>query len=331
MPNGQRQILEFTTGITGKIDRENGVIHDVKLLGRVSRNGRRYSEAAITKAIGLYEGAKVNVNHPKSKADGPRDYQDRFGSVHGVYEKSDGLYAKDFKFNPKHGIAEQFLYDAENSPNNLGFSHNVLGKTKGSGSKLVVEEISKVVSMDLVADPATTEGLFEHLEQSTMTLKEWLESEKADATFVELIEASGADMESPCDDEKAKKLKKLMVKKSDGGGDEGKPKTEAVDSSKEIESLNTKIDGLSRLVESSTKRSLAVETLAAAGAKISQSLIEELTKLADGKAMSEAVASWSPAKLGKQRPKIGVLNESVDGGDFPKDHAGFLRELKKPR
>jgi hypothetical protein len=65
-------------------------------------------------------------------------------------------------FNPKHALAEQLAWDAEHNPRNVGFSHNVQAKLSRSEEGTVVEEITRVQSVDLVADPAATEGLFEH-------------------------------------------------------------------------------------------------------------------------------------------------------------------------
>ncbi|HEX4415164.1 MAG TPA: hypothetical protein VH107_16140 [Lacipirellulaceae bacterium] len=145
-----------------RVDREQGVIRGVKLLGLSSRNGRRYREAALVEAIGLYEGAKVNVNHPKGHPLSPRDYQDRLGVVRGVqFRTGEGLFG-DLHFNPRHVLSEQLIWDAEHAPQNVGMSHNVLARTKQQGSDTVVEAITKVQSIDLVADPATTSGLYEH-------------------------------------------------------------------------------------------------------------------------------------------------------------------------
>ena len=47
------------------------------------------------------------------------------------------------------------------APENVGFSHNVEARTARRGDRLVVEAITRVQSVDLVADPATTRGLFE--------------------------------------------------------------------------------------------------------------------------------------------------------------------------
>jgi hypothetical protein len=145
-----------------RVDRAAGVIRGVKLLGLRSRNGRRYREGALTEAVSLYEGAKVNVNHPKGHPLSPRDYQDRLGVISGVrFQAGDGLFG-DLHFNPKHALSEQLMWDAEHASHNVGLSHNVLARTAREGDETVVEAITKVQSIDLVADPATTRGLFEH-------------------------------------------------------------------------------------------------------------------------------------------------------------------------
>src|SRR5688500_2311736 len=149
-----------------RVDRTAGIIRGVKLLGLASRNGRRYRENALTDAVSLYEGAKVNINHPKGHPLSPRDYQDRLGVVREVHFRSgEGLFA-DLHFNPKHALPEQLIWDAEHAPQNVGMSHNVLARTSLDGSDTVVEAITKVNSIDLVADPATTNGLYEHAETS---------------------------------------------------------------------------------------------------------------------------------------------------------------------
>ncbi|HEX5472890.1 MAG TPA: hypothetical protein VFW73_13445 [Lacipirellulaceae bacterium] len=145
-----------------RVDRAAGVIRGVKLLGLSSRNGRRYQEDALVQAVNLYEGAKVNINHPKGHPLSPRDYQDRLGVVRSVeFRAGVGLFG-DLHFNPKHALSEQLVWDAEHAPQNVGMSHNVLARTKREGDETVVEAITKVQSIDLVADPATTSGLYEH-------------------------------------------------------------------------------------------------------------------------------------------------------------------------
>ncbi len=156
-------LLEYCDwrGVPLRSDRVGGVIRGVKILGLRSRNRRYYPPETLRQAAPLYEEAKVHVNHSKSPPGQPRDYQDRIGVIRNVrLEPDQGLFA-DFYFNPKHALAEQLLWDAEHAPENVGFSHNVEALVVRRDDQLVVEAITRVHSVDLVADPATTRGLFE--------------------------------------------------------------------------------------------------------------------------------------------------------------------------
>ena len=158
-------------GIALRVDSQEGVLWGVKLIGLNSRNGRRYREVALANAVALYEDAKVNVNHPKDGPLSPRDYQDRLGVIRGVeFRAGEGLFGN-LHFNPKHALAEQLAWDAAHNPRNVGFSHNVQAKLSRNDEGVIVEEITRVQSVDLVADPAATEGLFEQAEsQQEQTL-----------------------------------------------------------------------------------------------------------------------------------------------------------------
>ncbi len=156
-------------GVALRVDRENGIIHGVKLLGAVSKKGREYPRDVMAKALPMYEGQRVNVDHVEPGQ--RRSLRDRIGLVKNITLKDDGLYG-DFHFNPKHALAEQIAWDAENAPQNLGFSHDTRGFSRSSGGKIVVESIDKVLSVDLVANPATTTGLFESTDSELFIPKE---------------------------------------------------------------------------------------------------------------------------------------------------------------
>jgi hypothetical protein len=152
-------------GVTLRVDRAAGVLRGVKLIGLESLNGRRYRPEALAAAVALYEGAKVNVNHPKEGPLAPRDYRDRLGVIREVeFRAEEGLFGT-LHFNPKHAVAEQLAWDAEHNPRNVGFSHNVLARLTRDGAQSLVEAITHVQSVDLVADPASTRGLFEEQEE----------------------------------------------------------------------------------------------------------------------------------------------------------------------
>ncbi|GEM_PF-1523358 len=147
-------------GMSPRVDRHNGRIFGVKVLGLESRNGRVYRPEAIAAAAPLYENVKVNVNHPKTRPHEARDYQDRLGCLRNVRATADGLFG-DLYFNPHHPLADQLAWDAEHAPENVGLSHNVQARTRRYGDQVIVEAIESVTSVDLVADPATTRGLYE--------------------------------------------------------------------------------------------------------------------------------------------------------------------------
>lgn len=156
------RIVESLTA-AAKVDPENGIVRNVKLIGFESKNGRIYPPQVLKSAVHLYEGAKVNIDHPAGGDPAkPRSYQDRFGVIRNVrFVEGSGLHG-DFHYNPKHPAAEQFTWDAEHNPELVGFSHNALlrvGQVKNG--RTMIEEIVSIRSMDLVADPATTISLFE--------------------------------------------------------------------------------------------------------------------------------------------------------------------------
>jgi len=182
--NEELQEYVDSRGLAIQTDRDRGVVRGVKILGARSRNGRTYLAQAMNQAVPLYEGAKVNVNHAKAAPSGPRDYQDRIGVIRNVTARADeGLFG-DFHFNPKHALAEQLLWDAQHAPQNVGFSHNVQARTTRRGDTTVVEAITKVQSVDLVADPATTQGLFESADAETKTVQK---ASRANETFLKSL------------------------------------------------------------------------------------------------------------------------------------------------
>lgn len=158
------------------IDREAGIVRGVKLLGMTSRNGRIYTASAVDSAAPLYEGAKVNFDHAKP-GDGRR-YSERFGVVKNVRREPDGLRG-DIHFNPKNALAEQFVWDAEHATANAGMSHVVDARVTKRDGKSYVEQIKRVISVDVVADPATTNGLFES-EKKQMDLQEQFDAQAAE-------------------------------------------------------------------------------------------------------------------------------------------------------
>lgn len=177
-----------------QVDRANGIIRDVKVIGFESKNGRLYTPDALRKAVSKYEGAKVNIDHPPANDPlRPRSVADRIGTLRNVrFVEASGLHA-DFHFNPKHPLAEQVAWAAEHDPTSIGFSHNAMVKQgRRQDGKQFIEDIDRVVSVDLVADPATTNGVFESAWDAgpetpvgERTTEEWLAKLTGGKTAVE--------------------------------------------------------------------------------------------------------------------------------------------------
>jgi hypothetical protein len=161
----------------------------VKIIGIESRNGRRYGGNVLAAAARQYEGAKVNVGHVKGRISTPREYSDRLGVLRNVeFRQDDGLYG-DLHFNPKHAIAEQLAWDAEHNPAAVGLSHAAFVRFRKEGLVEVAEEIKRVVSVDLVGDPATTAGLFEQVDDPNDVSRD---AERSASSAIETIEALAA-------------------------------------------------------------------------------------------------------------------------------------------
>lgn len=144
------------------VDRKAGIIRGVKVLGLISENGRRYTPAAVKAAADLYEGVRVNVDHPHKDAGQPRSAYDRLGRLVNIrYVEGEGLYG-DLEILMSHPMARRICEAAERMPDAFGLSHNAQGEgEEDKGGVFVVSRIAEVRHVDLVADPATTRSLNE--------------------------------------------------------------------------------------------------------------------------------------------------------------------------
>jgi len=182
-----RSLVESSSGTVGSVDREKRIIHGTKILGKFSQNthglegieGTEYTDAALDKAITLYEGKKSYADHPsRTNPNTERATRDLVGIHRNVRREKDGLYS-DFHYRSSHNYLAD---DAEQMPDALGFSHNSVGSGRIANRKYMVESIDKVRSIDLVTQPATTRGLYESEEtMATKTVAEALKPLKLGA------------------------------------------------------------------------------------------------------------------------------------------------------
>jgi hypothetical protein len=145
-----------------------GVLSGVTVLGLTSRNGRYYTPEAAEAALVLYENVAVFVDHPDDPL-GRRSVRDRFGRLVNVHMEGKRVKA-DLHYNPEHPFAATLEWFAENDPGAVGLSHNCEAEGDESyDGTFVVTRIVEVRSVDLVAEPATTHGLFEALNDTYPT------------------------------------------------------------------------------------------------------------------------------------------------------------------
>ena len=161
--NDTRLLTETAWSENLRVDRDNRVIHDVKILGRQSRNGRVYTEQAMAEAAALYDGCDVNIDHPATgESTHSRRLADGFGALRNVRLAADAVFG-DLHYFDQHPLAALVLERAERMPDKFGLSHNAAGRVSQRDGQTVVEGIDRVLSVDLVRNPATTSGLFEEL------------------------------------------------------------------------------------------------------------------------------------------------------------------------
>jgi hypothetical protein len=154
-----------------KVDRERGVVEGVRVVGPVSKNGRKYPGAVLAAAAGKF-AAPVNVGHhfhPETFLPLPVPPADRFGRVEATAPNADGVNGR-LRFNPKHPFAEPFAWACENDPGQFSFSPLMEVRWKAgrdgrpeldADGDRVAEEIVGVASVDIVSDGGTTATIFE--------------------------------------------------------------------------------------------------------------------------------------------------------------------------
>lgn len=137
------------------VDREAGVIRNVRICGEKSRNGRTYPVAVLRRDYAVYEGAKVYFDH--SIRD--RSVRDVAGWLSDVKPDAQGIPRGTLNLYKSDPNSAKVLEAAERNPNQLGLSHVAECRLNSQGT--TVEAIEKIDCVDIVTDPATSKGLFE--------------------------------------------------------------------------------------------------------------------------------------------------------------------------
>jgi hypothetical protein len=102
------RLVEESFSRPQKVDRDSMIIRGAKIIGVESRNGRTYSDVALDKLVGFYEGQSVNVDHDRSKPNPERKMSDGFGMLRNVQRRDDGVYG-DLHYLGEHSLAPVIL------------------------------------------------------------------------------------------------------------------------------------------------------------------------------------------------------------------------------
>jgi len=144
-----------------KFERDSFTIKNVALLGPESSNKRRYTEKCLREAIPLFENVKAFVDHPSTEEQktGRRSVRNLAGKYTNA-RLEDGRVKADAKLLPNEN-GKLYMDIAENLPDIAGNSQNARGLWHKKDGIQIVEQITFIDSVDLVASPATTHGIFE--------------------------------------------------------------------------------------------------------------------------------------------------------------------------
>lgn len=157
------------------VDRTVGLIRNVSLLGRVSKNNRTYSSNAMQEAAKLHKGAGVYLDHPthreEREREGVRSVRDLAGHVVSARVVGDRVRG-DVKVISGTPNGEFLIAIAEQAPTSAGFSHRASGTSRHDDGQEVVEHVSAVAGLDLVTEPATVAGLFESIRERGKTMND---------------------------------------------------------------------------------------------------------------------------------------------------------------
>jgi hypothetical protein len=334
----QSHITESSVGHAFNVDQDAGIIRGVKILGLNSSNGRRYLREALAKAISMYEGVSVYSDHIKiENRRQPRACEDKYAWLENVKQDADGGLSGDLHYLKSDPKGPKLAESALRRPSLFGLSHDIEGKTYLDNGTLVVEEITKVNSVDVVTDPATTRSLFESEQPLiTKTVRQIFEAAYPDK--LELMQEMDADMmDMPVD----------MPMEGEGEPDVNAQLSAAFSAAVMAVVSDTSLDVSAKIAKIKAilkaQDSLTATDAPATEAKLTQEpeemKLEEVKELLEAtvKPLSEQLAALTeavnkvPAKGAKPLSEGKNLDAPPEKTEYPSDSASVLKQLTTSR
>lgn len=273
------------------VDRDAGIIRNVKILGYKSNNNRYYPPSTMKEAVAqnLYEQVPVFANHLLNNDD-QRKIEDRLGRIINVrYVEGSGLMG-DFELLKSHPMSERIFEAAERLADSFGFSHTAEGEVKKNKNGIFeITKLTKVLSVDLVATPATVSSLAEgsimkKVEKDILEGVSPYESEKE----IDMDDKKKKEMDDkekePSDKDEKKENMDMDMKKDDKDmkkeEDDDKDMEEKDDDDDDMKKEEEKDDDKKKeSVKNVVSRELILEYCHAANIKPDVDLVEDLSEM----------------------------------------------------
>jgi len=292
---------------------EGNTIQNVSLLGPRSLNGRVYTQDAMQDAVRLYNGVQVFADHPgygDLTGTGGRKFMDLAGKILNTRLSGDRVRG-DVILIEGEPVGDKLKTIAEQMPDLVGFSHRAKGEVEAAeDGTVIVKRLTEVSALEIVVDPATTNGLFE--------------------SIIEVPEGSTLEQEAPAMEMKDLTLKQLRAERPDlVDGISSAAVTEAAADGAEQEALTE----LKATVATLTTENDGLKT-AVDGFEASEALRERdaliSTKLADAKLPEQAITERFQGDLQRAKDEAEVDAIIADRQalveKLPKEHQGQPRQ-----
>ena len=150
---------------------DEGFLPHAKIHGWVSKNNRTYVKEGVHPE--MYRDKACNIDHlnvpGQTTVVSSTPYSARFGWFEDPVKEHDGVYGM-FRFNPKHAMAESFIWWVRNKPDKIGFSHDAYGDVVETNNGEIVKDVTEVYSVALVADSATNKSILESVMNQTTVI-----------------------------------------------------------------------------------------------------------------------------------------------------------------
>lgn len=151
--------------------RQDGLlIQGVAVLGRVSKNGRTYSDRAMNAVAEAADGMRVFADHPDNGRDPVRPVASLIGRLRRVRVVGEKVKAdlQVVDAPPWRDLLPALREDSMG----VGLSIRARGTVQKRDGRTVVEDVSRLQGVELVSEPATTSGLRESLDRGPRRVTE---------------------------------------------------------------------------------------------------------------------------------------------------------------